>query len=89
MDNKAILDELLNLLEGKGVKIRKDSLGGGGSGLCKIKDDYLFFVDLDSSTYEVAVICAKAVNEIIDIETIYLKPEIRNFIEQYTGETKL
>jgi hypothetical protein len=81
MDNKAILDELLDLLEAKGVKIRKDSLGGGGSGLCKIKGEYLFFLDMDSSSYEVAVSCAKAVNEIVDIETIYLKPEIRDFIE--------
>jgi hypothetical protein len=82
MDTKAVLDEMLNLLEAKGVKIRKDSLGGGGSGLCKIKDDYLFFLDLDSSSYEVAVSCAKAVNEIIDIEAIFLKPEVREFIEQ-------
>jgi hypothetical protein len=82
MDNKAVLEELLNLLEAKGVKIRKDSLGGGGAGLCKIKDGYLFFVDTDSSSYEVAISCAKAVNEMIDIETIYLKPEVRKFIEE-------
>jgi hypothetical protein len=84
MDNKAILDEMLELLEKSNVKIRKDSLGGGGSGLCKIKDEYLFFVDMDSSSYEVAISCAKAVNEIIDIETIYLKPEVREFLEKNT-----
>ncbi|MGD0784450.1 MAG: hypothetical protein ABR969_01370 [Sedimentisphaerales bacterium] len=81
MDNKAVLDELLELLEKNNVKIRKDSLGGGGSGLCKIKGEYLFFLDMDSSSYEVAISCAKAVNEIIDIETIYLKPEVREFLE--------
>ena len=68
MDNKAVLEELLDLLEKNGVKIRKDSRGGGGSGLCKIKGEYLFFLDMDSSSYEVAISCAKAVNEIIDIE---------------------
>ncbi|MFA5293440.1 MAG: hypothetical protein WC496_10450 [Phycisphaerae bacterium] len=82
MDNKAVLEELLELLEGNGVKIRKDSLGGGGSGLCKIKDGSFFFADADSSDYEVAAICAKAVSEVLDIETIYLKPEVRAFIEQ-------
>jgi len=82
MNNKAILEELLELLEGNDVKIRKDSLGGGGSGLCKIKDGFFFFVDTDSSDYEVAVICVKAVGEVLDIETIYLKPEVRAFIEQ-------
>jgi hypothetical protein len=89
MDNKAILDELLELLEGNGVKIRKDSLGGGSSGLCKIRDEAFFFADMDSSSYEISVSCAKAVNEIMDIETIYLKPEVRCFIEQCIGEKQL
>jgi hypothetical protein len=87
MDNKAILDEMLDLLDGRGVKIRKDSLGGGSSGLCKIKGDFIFFEDTDSSTYEISVSCAKAVGEVLDIETIYLKPEVRCFIEQCIGET--
>jgi hypothetical protein len=82
MDNKAILDELMGLLESNGVKIRKDSMAGGGSGLCKLKEGYYFFVDTDSNSYENALNCAKAVKEIIDIETIYLKPEIRDFIDK-------
>ncbi len=82
MDNKTILDELLDLLEKNGVKIRKDSLGGGSSGLCKIKNDFIFFMDTDSSSYEIAAICAKAVGQVVDIEAIYLKPEVRSFIEQ-------
>jgi hypothetical protein len=82
MDNNSILDELLDLLDKHNVKIRKDSLGGGGSGLCKIKDEYVFFVDTDSSAYEVAVTCARAVGAVVDIESIYVKPQVRSFIEQ-------
>jgi len=82
MNNKAILEELQELLEGNGVKIRKDSLGGGSSGLCKIKEGHYFFVDTDSSDYENMVSFAKAVKEVIDIETIYIKPEVRAFVEQ-------
>jgi len=81
MENKAILDDLVELLEKNSVKIRKDSLGGGGAGLCKIREGYLFFMDTDSNAYENALDCAKAVKEIIDIETIYLRPEVRDFIE--------
>ena len=81
MDNKAILDELMELLEKNGVKIRKDSMGGGGAGLCKLKAGYMFFFDSDASSYENALNCAKAVKEIIDVETIYIKPEIREFID--------
>ncbi|MGA2914868.1 MAG: hypothetical protein ABSE89_02460 [Sedimentisphaerales bacterium] len=82
MDNKAILDDLLDILEKSNVKIRKDSLGGGGSGLCRIKEQYVFFADMDSSAYEIAVSCAKAVKQVMDIESIYLKPQVRSFIEQ-------
>ena len=82
MDNKSILDDLLDILEKYNVKIRKDSLGGGGSGLCRIKDQYVFFADMDSSSYEVAVSCARAVSQVVDIESIYIKPQVRTFIEQ-------
>jgi hypothetical protein len=82
MDNKAILDDLVELLEKNSVKIRKDSMGGGGAGLCKLKEGYLFFMDTDSNAYENALNCAKAVKEIVDIETIYLRPEIREFIDR-------
>jgi hypothetical protein len=85
MENKAILDDLVELLEKNSVKIRKDSMGGGGAGLCKLKNGYLFFMDADSNTYENALNCARAVKEIVDIETIYLRPEVRDFIEQNGG----
>lgn len=88
MNTKAILDELIELLESNGVKIRKDSMGGGASGLCKIKEGYFFFMDTDSNAYENSLNCAKAVKEIVDIETIYLKPEIREFIEQNCNSMK-
>ncbi len=82
MDNKSILDDLLDILEKHNVKIRKDSLGGGGSGLCRIKDQHIFFADTDSSAYELAVSCARAVGKVVDVESIYLKPQVRSFIEQ-------
>jgi hypothetical protein len=85
MEKKAILDDLVELLEKNSVKIRKDSLGGGSAGLCKLKNGYMFFMDADSNAYENAVSCAKAVKEIVDIETIYLRPEVRDFIEQNGG----
>ncbi|MBN1787510.1 MAG: hypothetical protein JW806_03865 [Sedimentisphaerales bacterium] len=84
MDNKSILDDLFDVLEKQNVKIRKDCLGSGGSGLCKIKGQNVFFADMDSSTYEIAVCCARALAEVVDIESIYLKPQVRSFIEQNT-----
>jgi len=85
MENQAILEELLGILEQNGVSLRREALGGGGSGLCKIKDNCVFFVDTQQMTIEAAQICAKAVNEILNIESIYIKPEVRSFIEKCIG----
>lgn len=81
MDKQSILDELLALLEQNGVIVRTDALGGGGGGLCKIKDKSIFFVDSQSSTLENAQLCANAVAELVEIENIYIRPQVREFIE--------
>ena len=72
------------LLEQNDVIIRNESMGGGGGGLCKIKDKTVFFVDTDASSAEMAVICAQAVAEEIDIEAVYIKPQIRDFLEKHS-----
>ena len=89
MDKQSILDELLTLLEQGGVTVRTDALGGGGGGLCKIKDKGVFFVDTQSSAAENAEICARAVAELIEIENIYIRPEVREFIENVDKSEKL
>ena len=89
MNKQAVLEELLALLGANGVTVRTDALGGGGGGLCKIKDEYIFFVDTQSPFAESAEICARAVGELVDIETIYLRPEIREFIENVDGPERL
>lgn len=81
MDKQSVLDELLALLEQNGVIVRTDALGGGGGGLCKIKDKTIFFVDSQSSTFENAQLCARSVAELVEIEKIYIRPQIREFIE--------
>jgi len=83
MDSAQILLELTALLEQNGVVVRRQSLGGGGGGLCKIKDKQVFFVDTESSSTEMAVITARAVNQILDVESFYLKPQVRQFLEKY------
>jgi len=83
MDNKAILDELIALLEQNGVAIRTEPMDGGGAALCKIKDKPVFFVDTQGRSADMAVVCARAVRELIDIEKVYIKPQIREFIETH------
>lgn len=69
------------LLEAKNVAIRNEPLGGSGGGLCKIKGQDIFFVDTEASFAENTSLCAEAVTKLVDIEKIYIRPEIRQFIQ--------
>ena len=81
MDNQSVLQQLLSLLEDKGVEVRSEPLGGAGGGLCNIKGKNIFFLDTQAPTAETANLCAQAVGKLVDIESIYLRPEIRQYIE--------
>jgi len=83
MNDQSILDELLALLEGRDVKIRREPLGGRGGGLAAMKGETLFFVDTDATSADVAALCAEAVVKLVDIEAIYLRPEVRLFLESH------
>ena len=76
------MDEMLALLEQNGVIIRNEAFGGGGAGLCKIRDKYTFFVDTQAGSGEMAMACSEAVTKLVDIENIYIRPQVRQFIEE-------
>jgi len=88
MDEQAILDELLALLEANGVQIRTEPLGGSAGGLCTIKGKKVFFLDTQAQTIDTLEACANAVIKTVDIEKIYIKPQIRQFIESYINNQK-
>jgi hypothetical protein len=83
MNEQMILQELLALLEANGITVRNEPLGGNGGGLCTIKGDRIFFVDTQAPSFSMAAMCAEAVLKIVDIEKIYLKPQVRQFIEAH------
>ena len=86
MNNQSILDELLALLESNGVTIRNEPLGGNGGGLCTIKGEPIFFVDTQAASAVSAAMCAEAVSKVVDVEQIYIKPQIRQFIEDNSNQ---
>jgi hypothetical protein len=83
MNDQRILEELLALLAANRVKIRSEPLGGRGGGLASMRGESIFFVDTDAPNAEVAALCAQAVRGLLDVETIYLRPEVRQFIENH------
>ena len=88
MNEQRILDELLALLEANGVSIRDEPLGGSGGGLCTMKGQHIFFRDTQAPSAVSAAMCAEAVSKVADIEQIYIKPEVREFIENYCSSEK-
>ena len=85
MNEQRILDELLALLEGNGVKVRREAMGGSGGGLCAVKGERIFFLDTESASTETAALCAQAITNLMDIEGIYVRPEVRQFIEDHAA----
>ena len=71
----------MGLLEANGVTIRQESLGGAAGGLCTVKGKHIFFVDTQAPSADNAASAAEAVRKVVDIEKVYLRPEIREFIE--------
>ena len=83
MNEQRILEDLLARLEGQGVTIRREPLGGSGGGLCALRGANVFFVDTEADSGETAVRCAEAVGKLVDVESVYLRPEVRQFMEAY------
>ncbi|MGA2070786.1 MAG: hypothetical protein ABSG97_05505 [Sedimentisphaerales bacterium] len=88
MNEQRILEELVILLEANGVEIRREPLAGGAGGLCTVSGRHLFFLDTQGSSIEVASAAAEAVAKLVDTESIYLRPEIRQFIESHSSSVK-
>ncbi len=86
MNEQRILEELIALLEANSVTIRNEPLGGSGGGLCTIKGEEIFFVDTQAPSAEVAALCAEAVLKLMDIEKLYIRPEVRQFIENHSNQ---
>ncbi len=85
MNEQRILDELLALLEDGGVAIRSEPLGGMGGGLCAVRGQRVFFLDTQAGSGESAALCAEAISRVLDIENVYIRPEVRLFIEEHSG----
>ena len=85
MHPERILQELLGLLEANGVLIRHEAMGGAGGGLCRVRDKMIYFFDSDSSVAEAAAVCARALGEAVDVDNVYMRPEVREFVEKIKG----
>lgn len=80
------MEELLALLEANDVTIRNEPLGGSGGGLCTVKGKRILFVDTEAPSIVTATICAESLPKVADIEQIFIKPQVRQFIEDHSNQ---
>ena len=86
MNEQGILEELLALLEANDVMIRNEPLGGSGGGLCTMKGKRILFVDTEAPSIVTATICAEVLPKVTDIEQIFIRPQVRQFIEEHGNQ---
>ena len=83
MDTESILDELLDLAEQLDIELGKEYLDGQGGGICKLRDKWVLFIDTAASEAEQLAQTAAALANRNELEQIYLKPQIREILNEY------
>lgn len=85
MNEHHILKTLVDLLEANRIKVRREILEDGPGGLCRIGKEKILFLDIRSQPDDQAETCAAALAEFVDLDTIYLLPDVREFVENRTN----
>jgi hypothetical protein len=81
MNFDAVLDELIGLLEAGDVQVRREPLVESRGGLCRIGGRQVLFIDTNADALQSAALCAQTLCRVMDISGIYLRPNLRQFIE--------
>lgn len=81
MNFDAVLEELIGLLDAAGVKVRREALEESRGGLCRLGGRRVLFLDTGADPLLSATLCARALQRVVDIQEIYLRPNLREFIE--------
>ncbi|MCF7972198.1 MAG: hypothetical protein K9N55_00115 [Phycisphaerae bacterium] len=81
MNQQQILEELVSILETHGIQVRQESLSGQPGGLCTVRGRPIVFLDSCACAQDNADACAEAVSRVINIEELYIKPQVRQYIE--------
>jgi hypothetical protein len=89
MTDHQILQELESILEALGIHVRHETLEGFPGGMCVVNGRCCMFLDASAQPADLARLCAGAVMKKTDLDTIYIKPEVRRYLEQATtsGDT--
>jgi len=86
MDEKEILDQLEELAESLGIKIRYEQLQKEGTffpgGLCKVKGGNILIINSKAGMEDKIETLAKAVIS-FDLSRVYMRPALREFLIEH------
>jgi N-dimethylarginine dimethylaminohydrolase len=88
--NKAtILGQLEELARSLGIEIRNEPIRKESSfspgGLCRFKGDYLMIVNSKATNEDRIEALARALSR-FDLDQVYLRPGLREFLDRYRGK---
>jgi hypothetical protein len=89
MTDQQILQELEAILEALGIHVRHETLEGFSGGLCTVNGCCSMFLDACAQPADLARLCAGAVTSRADLDTMYLKPEVRRYLEEAVGSGRI
>ncbi len=82
MNDQQMIQELEAILEALGIRVRHETLEGFAGGLCTVNGRCCLFLDAATQPADLVRVCAGAVRQKADLDAIYLKPEVRRYLEQ-------
>ncbi|MBM4310102.1 MAG: hypothetical protein FJ119_04030 [Deltaproteobacteria bacterium] len=82
MNDQQLLQELEALLEALGIRVRHETLEGFAGGMCTVNGRCCMFLDATAQPSDSARLCARELRKKIDLETLYLRPEVRRYLEE-------
>ncbi len=85
-DQRSILNQLITVLESCGVDIRREALDDSCGGLCTVRGRLILFLNSSEDPGTSARVCARALARAVDLETVYLRPEVRRYIDHILAQ---
>jgi len=82
-------EELLELAKKVGIGVRHVRLGGNGGGLAKFKNQRQLFIDLDAAAIDQLEQTARAMAQVEELQSIYVRPDVRKLLEEWGTSTRL
>ncbi|HEY1686661.1 MAG TPA: hypothetical protein VGG19_18000 [Tepidisphaeraceae bacterium] len=78
--------DLLDFAARIGIEVRHAHLGGNATGLAQTKNKRILVIDLDATPLDQLHQTARALARIPQLDTEYLRPDLRQLLEDWTHE---